>query len=116
MTDDYGERQRTYDRYIEAISLLNQAIKRCPKYDPSLSYDFPELLGEPERFDDAKFRMGIYRALESRKAATKNPNTWAKAKNCIEGIFRALSPFAKNFLTIASQAQSVYQFYGRSDI
>jgi hypothetical protein len=104
---DYGDRQRTNERYLEAAVLLEQAVKGRREQGDSDSYDFLEISGEPEKFDDAQFRNKINLALESRKGAIKDQTALSKCKNTVGCIFAALSPFAKNFLIIANDAQSV---------
>ena len=105
---DYGDRQRTEERYIEAASLLEDALKTRRERGDSELFDFPELIGEPGGFNDAKFRDKINLALESRKDTVKDQTNWSKCKNTVQCIFQALSPFAKNFLIIAKDGQSVF--------
>jgi hypothetical protein len=104
---DHGDRQRTEERYCEAASLLEKAVKGRRDHGDSESFNFPELSGEPEKFDDAQFREKVNAALEARKAAIENPTGWSKCKDTVQCIYQASSPFAKNFLAIASSAQSV---------
>ena len=104
---DYGDRQRTNERYLEAAALLEQAVKGRRERSDSDSFDFLEISGEPEKFDDAQFRNTINLALESRKGAIQDQTALSKCKNTVGCIFAALSPFAKNFLIIAQDAQSV---------
>jgi hypothetical protein len=95
---------RTRERYVQAATLLKQAIET--HRDLYGSFDFEELGGEPEGFDDFRFLEKINMALESRKSKT-DEQAWFKIKKFIECIFITTSPFAKNFLTIAKEGQSV---------
>lgn len=102
---DYGDRQRAKARYKEAAHLLKKSIEI--RRGPWRSFDFQDLSGEPEEFDDAKFRNKINTALTQWESTIKDRKSWSKYTYTIECIFTALSPFAKNFLTIANEAQSV---------
>lgn len=104
---DYGDRKRTNARYLEAVALLQQAVKARQEHGDFESLDFLELKGEPEKFSDSQFRDKINLAMEARKCAIKDQSAWSKCKDTVECIFVALSPFAKNFLSIAQSAQSV---------
>jgi len=104
---DYGDRQRTNERYLEAVALLQYEVKARQEHGDFQSFDFLELIGEPEQFNDSQFREKINLAMEARRGAIKDQGAWSKCKNAVECIFVALSPFAKNFLSIAQNAQSV---------
>ena len=106
VAEDYGGSDRALARYKEAANLLNESIKARQGSWGSFA-DLPGLTGEPGDFDDAKFRKSIDLALASKEAAIKDRQSWSKCRHTVECIFAALSPFAKNFLTIASNAQSV---------
>jgi hypothetical protein len=71
------------------------------------SFDFPEIDSISEEQEPAKLQDEIENVLNSKKNAIKNPTTWSKSKDIIKKAFMALSPFAKNFLTVAANAQSV---------
>lgn len=102
---DSGDRRRAKARYKEAASLLEQSIKNCDGYWGS--FDFQDLSGEPEEFDDSQFRNKINMALATRETSIRDRTTWSKCKYTVECVFTALSPFAKNFLMIAKEVQSV---------
>ena len=106
VAEDYGDRDRALARYKEAANLLKESIKARQGSWGSFA-DLPGLTGEPGDFDDAKFRKSIDLALASKEAAIKDRRSWSKCRYTVECIFTALSPFAKNFLTIATNAQSV---------
>jgi exoribonuclease II len=105
--DDHGDRQRTVARYIEATSLLENAVNITRKEGEFLSFDVPLLSNEPEDFDDAQFREQINQALYSQKYAVKDQTVWLKWTNGLERIFQVSSPFLKNVLIIARDAQQV---------
>jgi hypothetical protein len=107
--NDYNDRQRAQRRYEEAANYLKEAMK-LHKGPGTSSVDFEELSGETEHFDDAQFRNKINAMLVSRETSIKDRNGWAKFTNAIECVFTAFSPFAKNFLTVAKNAQSVIPF------
>ena len=100
----YGDRERTRERYKEASKLLQDAVKRHEKWE---AFDFPELTGEPEGFNDSQFKNKINAVLQSRKQALKDLSGWKKCEHAIQCAFTAFSPFAKNFLTISKEAQQV---------
>ena len=103
---DYGDRERTEERYTEAYKLLQNAVQNR-QHRAWDSFEFKELSGEPKEFDDALFKSKIHAALESRRKAIKDQSLCTKTKQIIESIYTSLSPFAQNFLRIASNAQSV---------
>ena len=103
--DDYGDRERTITRYKEAANVLQEAIKsRQGSWE---LFDLQGLTGEPADFDDAQFRDKINLSIVSKGPHMKDQHSWSKCKQAIECIFTALSPFAKNFLKIAKDVQSV---------
>jgi hypothetical protein len=105
IAEDYGGRDRALVRYKEAANMLKESIKA--REGSWGSFDLPGLTGEPGDFDDAQFRKSINLALASKETAIKDRQSWSKCTHTVECIFIALSPFAKNFLTIAKNAQSV---------
>jgi hypothetical protein len=102
--DRSGDSQRATTRYLEAARALEKVVKGCKSEWGS--FDFPELKGEPINPTDLHFKHKIDTVLEARKGALKNQTAWKKCKHTIQCIFSALSPFAKNFLTIAQSVQS----------
>ena len=104
----YGDRERTLERYREATKLLEDTVKGRGKERGI--FDFPELKGEPESFNDSGFKDKIDTVLRSRRDAVKNRTALGKCGHALQSVFTAFSPFAKNFLTIASQGQSVLAF------
>lgn len=102
---DLSDRQETTQRFLKASQLLREALDNC-RLEGMSKIDFPELSGEPDQFD-SRFRENINKILESRREAAKDQSVFAKAGDIINGIYAAVSPFAKNFLRIAIYAQSV---------
>jgi hypothetical protein len=102
---DY-DTQRTRNRHIEACKLLRMSIDACRQDNTWEFLEFPELEGEPILFDQ-KFLQKLNGVLESRKKDIKDETIWYKCRETIECIFTALIPFSKNFLMIATNAQSV---------
>ena len=103
--NDYNDRQRAQIKYIEAATQLREAIRiRKGHWN---SFDFEELSGEPEGFDDSQFKNKINAVCKSRETSIKDRKGWSKFAYAIECVFTAFSPFAKNFLIIANNAQSV---------
>jgi hypothetical protein len=106
--NDYSDRQRAKARYKEAATLLEQSVKSHQGHRGF--FDFGELVGEPEDFDDSQFRNKINVVLASRETLIKDRKAWSKCRFTVECIFTALSPFAKNFLMIAKEGQSVQPY------
>ena len=103
---DAGDRRRAKARYKEAAAFLEQSIKI--HQGTWGSFDFQDLAGEPENFDDSQFRNKINMTLAARETLIRDKSTWSKCKYTVECIFTVLSPFAKNFLIIAKEVQSVH--------
>jgi hypothetical protein len=105
---DSHDREETKQRFEKASQALEDALTvwKSWKYAESGVTEFPELAGEPERFDD-EFRNKLEKIMDTRKAALDDKSIWTKSGDTIVAIFTAFSPFAKNFLSVAMQAQSV---------
>src|SRR5262249_47175907 len=101
---DYGDREHTWNRYKEASNILRQSIRSHEGSWGSFELD----LGEPEDTNDPEFRSELQKILAAREGAIKDKSSWSKFGDTIECIFASISPFAKNFLTIAKEAQSVF--------
>ena len=111
VNNDYDDRQRAQIRYKEAADQLKEAIKiRKGSWG---SFDFEELSGEPEGFDDSQFKNKINAVLISRETSIKDRKGWSKFTYAVECVFTAFSPFAKNFLMVAKNAQSVMPLSAR---
>src|SRR5271154_5619707 len=107
--EGYVDRERTLERYREATKLLEDTVKgRGKEWGKEWGvFDFPELKGEPESFDDSGFKDRIDTVLRARRDAMNDRTVLGKCGHALQRVFTAFSPFAKNFLTIASQGQSV---------
>jgi len=103
---EYNDGQLAQNRYNEAASRLKEVIKI--RKGPWDSFDFEEEFShEPEGFDDSQFKNKINAVCKSRETSIKDRKGWSKFAYAIECVFTAFSPFAKNFLIIANNAQSV---------
>ena len=112
-TQAYDDRQRARDRYVEATRFLHETIQGHK--DQWGSFDFPQLNGEPEDFQDSQFKSNLNAILELRKTNAKDKTPWEKCGDVIECVFTALSPFAKNFLTIAKEGTNVTMLFNMID-
>lgn len=101
-----GDRQRTRKKYLDATKLLEASLKT---YGEKWGlFDFPELNGEPETFEDSQFREKINAIMDAQKSKVNDQNAWAKCKHGLQCAYIAFSPFAKNFLTITKDVQVVF--------
>jgi hypothetical protein len=99
------DRRRTIERYQQAAKQLEDAVNgRAYVWG---GFDVSLLKGEPEDFNDSQFRDRVNMVLDARKDAVESRSAWAKSCRTFQCAFVAFSPFAKNFLEIAKQAQSV---------
>jgi hypothetical protein len=105
--DSSPDRQRTTERYSQAAKHLNLAIAKVGDPQWTASESVLELDDDLSTFDAGELERKIDSMLVAHSAAIKDKNTVTKCKQILSGWFIALSPFAKNFLAIASQAQSV---------
>lgn len=103
--NDYNDQQRVIIRYDEAVSQLKEAIKI--RKGVWSSFDFDELPSEPGGFNDSQFQNKINAVLISQETSIKDKKGWSKFTHAVECVFMAFSPFAKNFLSNARNAQSV---------
>jgi hypothetical protein len=96
---------RAYQRYENAKRKITDSLKiRRNDWE---SFDFPQLNGHSEQEELSTLRSEINNVLESRKRTVRaSLSTWSKSKAIVEN-FTAISPFAKNFLTVAKDAQQV---------
>ena len=100
-----SDTQRAKARYFEATKLLQEAIKQFSR-SRGCQFEFAELTGEHD-FNDIAFRETFNAALETFKPTIKDAGTWTKSRHALQSLFTALSPFAKNFLTIAVEGAAV---------
>jgi hypothetical protein len=101
-----GERQRTRAKYLDAAKLLRETIEM---YEGQWgSFDFPELNGEPEDFEDSLFRKKINAVMDARASVVTDKTAWGRCMHVVQCAFTAFSPFAKHFLIIAKEGQAVF--------
>ena len=98
-----GHDQQVKARYIQAAKLLQDAVAG----QQGESFVFPNMNGEMENFNDEEFRDKLNIAIEGYKTSMRNPKTLEKCRHAVQCVFTALSPFAKNFLSIARDGQAV---------
>jgi hypothetical protein len=103
-TEESLDRRMTKLRYVESAKALQSAVQGRTEWG---SFEFPELQGEPEKFDDSQFRDRIHQSLEAQRSSIKDQMIWGKCRQAVQSMFTALSPFARNFITIAKEGQSV---------
>ena len=94
-------------RYAEAAEELKEAIKRKEK--DWESFQIQGLKGEADEATQEKFINSIYEFFDKRRSKAQDKGLWGKARQVAESFFTTLSPAMKNFLTVASSAQSVRQ-------
>src|SRR5271156_4073262 len=77
-----GDRQRTRARYLDAAKLLEEAVKANEaRWGP---FDFPELKGEPENFDDSLFREKINAVMDAHKNEINDQTAWVKCRHVVQ--------------------------------
>jgi hypothetical protein len=101
-----GDRKRTLMRYVAAVEELKAALRLGrPGWE---KFEFPEFDIIPE--SDGSLAL-LQEAIDEKLNASDefgDRSIWQKGKKMAERLFVALSPFAKNFLTVAKGAsQSV---------
>ena len=99
-----SDSQRTRDRYLEATRRLQGAINAVGRRWGR--FDIPEILGEPEEFNDESFQSRINAVLNARRPTITNEHVWAKCRRTLLCVLTAMSPFAKNLLQIAQDSGS----------
>jgi hypothetical protein len=104
--DAYGDREQTERRYKKASENLSTALELpLNKWG---SFEVTPLNNLDGENPFPKIRAGILKILEKREKKAKSKDFWPSCKRVVERVFKATSPFAKNFLSIASNAQSVF--------
>jgi hypothetical protein len=103
--DPFGDRTRTEKRYKNAAKELAASLDlRRANWE---SFEVPKFGNISEDDPIPQLREQIQVTLEARKNTVNDKGVWSSAKNAIEKTFTAISPFAKNFLKIAKEGQSV---------
>ena len=99
-----GDNERTRDRYLKALSLLEDALKgRNEKWG---NFEIPKLEGELENVNPEEFR-GKLEALTESFGTIPDRNWIGKCAYVLQCCFTAFAPFAKNFLAIAKEGVQV---------
>ena len=100
----YGDTERTRDRYLKAVSLLEDALNgRNEKWG---NFEIPKLEGELENMNPEEFR-GKLESLCQSYSAKRDANWVGKCSHVLQCSFAAFAPFAKNFLAIAKDGAQV---------
>jgi len=100
----YADKGRARDRYLKAVSLLEDALKgRNEKWG---NFEIPKLEGELENVNPEEFR-GKVEALCKSYSVKRDLNAFGKCAHAVECCFTAFAPFAKNFLAIAKESSQV---------
>jgi hypothetical protein len=98
-----GDYERSRSRYTEAVKQLKESLELGrAKWE---GFTSPDVDGVAETI--VQMRGDLELMLNSWKVSWENPNLWSKGKHMVTQIFTATSPFFKNFLTVAHNAQSV---------
>lgn len=98
---------------INTLARHNAAIeklKNCLNYrrDDWRSFGYPSLHTWPEQADLSGLRHEVEKVLDAKRQSIRNTTAVSKSKTVIKCIYDALTPFLKNFLTVARNVQSVY--------
>lgn len=102
-----GDRKRTLMRYIAAVEELKSALRLSrPGWE---TFEFPEFDIIPESNESLTLLQEAIEEKLNTSHDLQDKTIWQKGKILVERLFVGLSPFAKNFLTIARGAsQSVF--------
>jgi hypothetical protein len=105
----YSDKERTRKRYLNAVSLLEDALDG--RNEEWGNFEIPKLEGELEVVNPEEFRGKLEALCES--YSIKHDANWVgKCAHVLQCCFTASAPFAKNFLAIAKESAQVcaYQF------
>jgi hypothetical protein len=103
----YSDKERTRKRYLNAVSLLEDALNgRNEKWG---NFEIPKLEGELEDVNPEEFR-GKLEALCGSYSVRHDANWVGKCAHVLQCCFTASAPFAKNFLAIAKESAQVCAF------
>ena len=106
--DPSGDRERTEGRYKEAVKELKKSVKLPRKNWEAFEIpDFKDLgdLNDPI----PQLREDIKKTLDARKDDFKDQSFWSMGKRVTERIFTAISPFAKNVLSVVKDGSNVFR-------
>ena len=102
----YDDRTRVQRRYEDAVKKLEDALQYRKDGWKSFDLDIPDAKA-PMTFDDAAFQTKLNAVLKAREDSIMDKKGWRKFTHAIESAYTIFSPFAKNFLSVAINAQSV---------
>jgi hypothetical protein len=108
INDPYGDTARTLNRYKDAVERLREALKNVQ--GEGKLFQVPEFDTIPDDLGPIQLREAISHIFDQAATRVKNPSRWTKCKQVIEIMYLAISPFIKNILLIARDAQSVSPF------
>ena len=94
---------RTTLRYAKAVKDLKESLELGRENWEGFAS--PDAEGVSETI--TQMRGELETVLNAWKLSQENPDLWSKAKHRAVQVFTATSPFFKNFLTVAMNAQSV---------
>ena len=106
--DPFGDRERTEKRYEDATAQLKKSLNISRRHWQT--FEIPNFGNISENDPIPQLREQIQKTLVARMNSVKDRDFWSKGKNIIERVFTATSPFAKKFLEIAKEGQSVCCF------
>ena len=98
-----GDHKRTTLRYAKAVKDLKESLELGREHWKGFA--FPDVEGVSETI--TQMRGELETVLNVWTVSRENPDLWSKAKHRAAQVFTATSPFFKNFLTVAMNAQSV---------
>ena len=101
-----ADTQRTKNRYKDAVKLLQDAIK-AHGGEQWGNLHISKLGDGINEFNDSQLRKQIDETLKVMNVSVEDQDALGKCRHIIQCMFTALSPLAKNFLTIASLASNV---------
>lgn len=118
--DPFGDGERAESRYNKAAKDLQEALDHSrtnwkdfkipalgniSKNNPQFRKQVADLFHKPvaDLFDKQ-----VADLFDSSDKSADDMNIWSKCQSIAENLFTAMSPFAKHFLTIAKEGQSVF--------
>ena len=102
----YNDHTRVQRRYEDAVKKLEDALQYRKDSWKSFDLDIPDAKA-PATFDDTAIQTNLNAVLKAREDSIMDKKSWQKFTHAIESAYTVFSPFAKNFLSVAVNAQSV---------
>ena len=103
VTRALSDDKRTTLRYTKAVTDLKKSLELGRENWEGVA--LPDVEGVSGKI--TQMRGELETALNAWTLSRDNPDLWSKAKHRAAQVFTATSPFFKNFLTVAMNAQSV---------